>query len=115
MQEDGLKGRHVLCIMWSKNQTYGGRRKDGNNLLVLHDTARRDLDRCLRLAAGGANGLDGLDDVHAFDDLAKYDVLAIQPARHDSGDEELKKRCVSNKIRRRNEAGMRRDRVEIVI
>jgi hypothetical protein len=89
MQEDGLKGRHVLCIMWSKNQTYVGRRKDANHLLVLHDTARRDLNRRLRLAAGGANCLDGLDDVHAFDDLAEYDVLAIQPARYDRGNEEL--------------------------
>ena len=37
----------------------------------------------------GAGGLDGLNDVHALDDLAKDDVLAIEPAGDDGGDEEL--------------------------
>ena len=30
---------------------------------------------------------DGVDNVHSFKDLAKYDVLAIQPASDDGRDE----------------------------
>src|SRR3989338_231280 len=34
-------------------------------------------------------GLHGFDDVHAFDDLAKDDVLVVQEAGLDGADEEL--------------------------
>lgn len=33
--------------------------------------------------------LDGLDEVHALDDLAEDDVLVVEPRRHDRRDEEL--------------------------
>lgn len=33
--------------------------------------------------------LDGLDEVHAFDDLAEHDVLVVEPRGHDGRDEEL--------------------------
>lgn len=33
--------------------------------------------------------LDGLDEVHALDDLAEHDVLVVEPRGHDGRDEEL--------------------------
>lgn len=33
--------------------------------------------------------LDGLDEVHTFDDLAEHDVLVVEPRGHDRRDEEL--------------------------
>jgi len=43
------------------------------------------------LAGAGAGGLNGADDVHGLvvSDLAEDDVLAVQPAGDDGGDEEL--------------------------
>jgi hypothetical protein len=43
------------------------------------------------LAGAGAGGLDGADDVHGLvvSNLAEDDVLAVQPAGDDGGDEEL--------------------------
>ena len=51
-----------------------------------------DLDLCLWCTRAGAEGLDGLDDLHRLvvGDLAEDDVLAVQPARHDGGDEKLR-------------------------
>jgi hypothetical protein len=45
----------------------------------------------LDLAVAGASGLERLDDLHALviSDLAKNDVLAIEPGGDDGGDEEL--------------------------
>jgi hypothetical protein len=40
-------------------------------------------------AAGGADLLDGLDDVKTLDDLTENDVLAVQPGGLDGADEEL--------------------------
>lgn len=65
----------------------------------LVDARLGDLDLALGLAAAGALGLDGLDDVHAVDDLAEDDVLAVElrlvqvcmrvsyPGGHHGGDE----------------------------
>mmetsp|Transcript_47837 Transcript_47837/g.97364 ORF Transcript_47837/g.97364 Transcript_47837/m.97364 type:complete len:206 (+) Transcript_47837:82-699(+) len=52
--------------------------------------AVRDLDLLGRLARARAKALDLLDNVHAVLDLTKHNVLAVQPARHDSGDEKLR-------------------------
>ena len=41
------------------------------------------------LAGLGAKALDLLDNVHALDDLAEHDVLAIQPLGLGSAEEEL--------------------------
>merc|ERR1719194_252168 len=40
-------------------------------------------------AALGADGLDGLDDIHALNDAAEDNVLAIEPVGLDSAEEEL--------------------------
>jgi hypothetical protein len=55
-------------------------RLDNGGLLVVVD-----------LSGAGAGGLEGLDDVERLlvGDLAEDDVLAIEPAGHDGGDEEL--------------------------
>ena len=44
----------------------------------LVDARLGDLDLALGLAAAGSLSLDGLDDVHAVDDLAEDDVLAVE-------------------------------------
>jgi hypothetical protein len=49
-----------------------------------------DGDGLSGLAAGGADALDGLDDVKALDDLAEDNVLAIEPRGLDGADEELR-------------------------
>ena len=54
----------------------------------------------------GAGGLDGLNDVHALDDLAKDDVLAIEPAGDDGGDEELGAVGVGTAVGHGEEAGL---------
>ena len=43
-------------------------------------------------SAGGASGLNGLDDLHGLivSDLAEDDVAAVQPGGGDGGDEELR-------------------------
>ena len=56
----------------------------------LAHTALGDLDAATGLAAAAALSLDGLDNVHAVNDLTEDDVLAVQPASHHSGDEELR-------------------------
>ena len=43
----------------------------------------------LGLAGTGSLLFDGLDNVHTLDNLAEDDVLAIEPAGRDSGEEEL--------------------------
>jgi hypothetical protein len=48
--------------------------------------------RAYWLAGGatlGADGLAGLDHVHAFDDLAEDNVLAVEPRGLDGAEEEL--------------------------
>ena len=52
---------------------------DGGGVLVL--------DAAI-VAASGLNGLDNALGL-LVNDLAKDDVLAVEPGRHDSGDEEL--------------------------
>lgn len=47
----------------------------GTNLV---DTRLGDGDLAAGLAAASALGLDGLDDVHAVNDLAEDDVLAVE-------------------------------------
>jgi len=46
-------------------------------------------DLLARLAAATAVALDLLDDIHPLDNLTKNNVLAVEPAGHDGGDEEL--------------------------
>lgn len=48
-----------------------------------------NLDRLSGLTGLRANLLDSLDDVHALDNLAEDDVLAVQPRSLDGADEEL--------------------------
>lgn len=60
------------------------------HLLVRLDlTAVDDDDLGGRGARAGAHSLNGLDDIHAIDNLAEHDVLAVQPRGLDGGDEEL--------------------------
>jgi hypothetical protein len=49
-----------------------------------------DGDGLLGGAAGGADLLDGLDNVETLDDLAEDDVLSVQPRGLDGADEELR-------------------------
>lgn len=44
----------------------------------LDDARLGDLDLALGLAAAAALSLNGLDDIHAVNDLAEHDVLAIE-------------------------------------
>jgi hypothetical protein len=69
--------------------TEGGRpnRPDQRDLGEL--SAVSDLDHLGGGAVAGAHLLDGLDDVHALDDLAEDDVLAVEPRGRDGADEEL--------------------------
>lgn len=48
-------------------------------------------DRDLRFRAPGVRALrlDGLDEVHALEDLPEDDVLVVEPGGHDRRDEEL--------------------------
>lgn len=56
----------------------------------LNDTARLDNHGLHRtIARIGLQSLDLLDDVHALENLAKHDVLPVEPGRLDGGDEEL--------------------------
>lgn len=57
--------------------------------LAAVDDGGGDLGR--DFAVAGARGLDGADDGHGLVvcDLAEDDVLAVQPAGDDGGDEEL--------------------------
>lgn len=49
-----------------------------------------DLDGVLRAVIGaGGVGLDLLDEIHALEDLAEHDVLAVEPGGVDGGQEEL--------------------------
>jgi hypothetical protein len=48
-----------------------------------------DLDHLGGGAAAGAHLLDGLDDVHALDDLSEDNVLAVEPRGGHGADEEL--------------------------
>ena len=52
-------------------------------------TAVRNGNGGIRLARARALPLNSLDNVHALDNLAENDVLAVQPWRLDSADEEL--------------------------
>ena len=64
-----------------KNRALQLARLDNGGLLVVVD-----------LAGAGAGGLEGLDNVQGLlvGDLAEDDVLAIEPAGDDGGDEELR-------------------------
>ena len=57
----------------------------------LRSTGARDGDVAPGLAAAGAESLDSLDVLHALivRNLAEDDVLAIEPASDNGGDEEL--------------------------
>ena len=48
---------------------------------------------------------DGLDDVHAFADLTKHGVVAVEPRRRDGGDEELRSAGVTASVGHRQNAG----------
>ena len=56
-----------------------------------------DLDLLGGLARGRAEGLDLLDEGHAVNDLAKDDVLVVEPRAGHEGDEELRAvRCAES-------------------
>lgn len=59
-----------------------------------HLAALRDADVLRRLLAHRARILDLAHDIHAVDDLAKDDVLAVEKRRRHGGDEELTTVCV---------------------
>ena len=59
-------------------------------LFIEGELARRDdLDTLVGLGGGGLCVLDGGDNLHAGEDLAKDDVAAVEPGGGDGGDEEL--------------------------
>lgn len=64
---------------------------DRSNRLQLTAVGDGGLEAGGDLAGGGTDGLEGLDDLHGLgvSDLAEDDVLAIEPAGDDGGDEEL--------------------------
>jgi len=55
----------------------------------LQFTRSADRDNLLGLATVGTKRLDLSDEVETFGDLSKHDVLAVEPAGDDGGDEEL--------------------------
>ena len=63
--------------------------RDSGAARLFDDARRRDDDALLRPAGLGALRLDGLDDVHALDDLTEDDVLAVEPRGDYRGNEEL--------------------------
>merc|ERR1719335_309393 len=62
-----------------------------------------------------ADGLDGLDDVHALDDLAEDDVLAVEPRGLDGADEELAAVRARARVRHRQHAGATVLELEVLI
>ena len=62
-------------------------RRDKRDLVEL--TAGGDLDVALGLPALGAHALQLLHDIHALDDLAENNVLAVQPRGLRRADKEL--------------------------
>ena len=56
----------------------------------LADTRLGDLDTAASPTAASALGLDGLDDVHAVNDLTEHNVLTVEPAGDNGRDEELR-------------------------
>jgi hypothetical protein len=50
------------------------------------------------IASAGFALLDGLDNVHAFQDLAEHNVAAVKPGRMDGSDEELGAVCVRTSV-----------------
>merc|ERR1719270_2920627 len=66
-------------------------------------TAVRDHDWLGRLARLRADGLNGLDDIHALRHSAEDDVLAIEPLRLDRAQEELRAVGVRACVRHRED------------
>lgn len=48
---------------------------------------RNDDIRCRAVARALGRILNGSHNIHAFDDFSEYDVLAVEPASHNRGDE----------------------------
>ena len=59
--------------------------------------------------------LNGADDLHSLNDLAKDDVLAIEPRGGDGGDEELRAVGVGTSVGHREEAGASVLELEVLI
>lgn len=57
--------------------------------LLFDYTAAGDLDDAVGLTRGRAKLFNGFDDVEALGDLAKDDVLAVEPRGGDGGDKKL--------------------------
>jgi len=59
--------------------------------------------------------LDSLDDIHTLDDLTEDDVLAIEPAGDDSGDEELTAVGVGTSVGHGKKSGLGVTHLEVLI
>eukprot|EP00307_Rebecca_sp_RCC1486_P013867 CAMPEP_0119434854 /NCGR_PEP_ID=MMETSP1335-20130426/50874_1 /TAXON_ID=259385 /ORGANISM="Chrysoculter rhomboideus, Strain RCC1486" /LENGTH=339 /DNA_ID=CAMNT_0007460711 /DNA_START=238 /DNA_END=1258 /DNA_ORIENTATION=- len=74
-----------------------------------------DHHRLGRLARLRADGLDLLDDIHALDNLAEHDVLAVEPRRGYRTDEELRAVRVRPSVRHRERSGLQVLELEVLI
>lgn len=86
-----------------------------HNYVHLADTRLGDLDTAAGLAAARALSLDGLDDVHAVNDLAKHDVLAVEPAGDNGRDKELRAVRVGAGVCHRKQTRLRVLELEVFI
>jgi len=68
------------------------------NQHVLRCTRVNDLGSSSDSTTRSTKFLDGLDNIISVGDLAENDVLAIEPAGDDSGDEELGTVCVRTSV-----------------
>merc|ERR1719171_2457264 len=75
----------------------------------------RDLHRLRRLAAAGADLLDGLDDVHALEDAPEDDVAPVEPGRLHRADEELRPVRAGARVRHGEHAGARVLELEVLV
>mmetsp|Transcript_23830 Transcript_23830/g.54630 ORF Transcript_23830/g.54630 Transcript_23830/m.54630 type:complete len:222 (+) Transcript_23830:365-1030(+) len=67
------------------------------------------------LAALAAHRLDGLHNVHSFDDLAEHDVLPIEPGGLDRANEELRPIGAGPRVRHREDARSSVLQLEVLI
>jgi len=83
--------------------------------LNLKSAGGLDLDRLARSAGVASVALNLLDEVKAVDDFAEDDVLAIEPAGDDGGDEELGTVGVLSGVGHGKETGLGVAELEVLI
>ena len=81
----------------------------------LADTRLGDPDTAAGLAAARALSLDGLDDVHAVNDLTEHNVLAVEPAGDNGRDEELRAIRVGAGVSHRKQTGLGVLQLEVLV